>query len=49
MTGASFEMKTQKGRGGETETIEFFQFKDLLQAVAKYLLLKLVIKLVAVE
>ena len=35
MTGASFEMKTQKGRGGETESIEFFQLKDLLQAVAK--------------
>ena len=35
MTGASFEMKTQKRRGGETESIEFFQLKDLLQAVAK--------------
>ena len=35
MTGASFEMKTQKGRGGETESIEFFHLKDLLQAVAK--------------
>jgi len=35
MTGASFEMKTQKGRGGGTVSIEFFQFKDLLQAVAK--------------
>ena len=35
MTGASFEMKTQKGRGGETESIEFFQLKDLLQAVAE--------------
>ena len=35
MTGASFEMRTQKGRGGETESIEFFQLKDLLQAVAK--------------
>ena len=35
MTGASFEMKTQKGRGGEAESIEFFQLKDLLQAVAK--------------
>ena len=35
MTGASFEMRTQKGRGGEAESIEFFQLKDLLQAVAK--------------
>ena len=35
MTGASFEMKTQKRRSGETESIEFFQLKDLLQAVAK--------------
>ena len=35
MTGASFEMKTQKGRGGETESIEYFQLQDLLQAVAK--------------
>ena len=35
MTGASFEMRTQKGRGGEKESIEFFQLKDLLQAVAK--------------
>ena len=35
MTGASFEMITQKGRGGEAESIEFFQLKDLLQAVAK--------------
>ena len=35
MTGASFKMKTQKGRGGETESIEFFHLKDLLQAVAK--------------
>ena len=28
-------MKTQKGLGGETESIEFFQLKDLLQAVAE--------------
>ena len=35
MTGASFEMRTQKGRGGEAESIEFFQLKDLIQAVAK--------------
>jgi len=35
LTGASFEMKTQKGRGGETEFIEYFQLHDLLQAVAK--------------
>ena len=35
MTGASFEMKSQKGRAGETESIEFFHLKDLLQAVAK--------------
>jgi len=35
MTGASFEMKTQKGRGRETESIEYFQLQDLLQAVAK--------------
>ena len=35
MTGASFEMRTQKGRGGEAESIEFFQLKDLLQAIAK--------------
>ena len=35
MTGALFEMKTQKGCGGEAESIEFFQLKDLLQAVAK--------------
>ena len=35
MTGASFEMRTQKERGGEAESIEFFQLKDLLQAVAK--------------
>ena len=43
MTGASFEMKTQKGRGGETESIEFFQLKDLLQAVAKIFALMLYI------
>ena len=35
MTGASFEIKTPKGRTGEVESIEFFQIKDLLQAVAK--------------
>ena len=35
ITGASFEMKTQKGRGRETESIEYFQLQDLLQAVAK--------------
>ena len=35
MTGASFEMKTQKGRGRETDSIEYFQLQDLLQAVAK--------------
>ena len=35
MTGASFEMKTQKGRGRETESIEYFQLQDLFQAVAK--------------
>ena len=35
MTGASFEMKTQKGRDRETDSIEYFQLQDLLQAVAK--------------
>ena len=35
LTGASFEMKIQKGRGGETESMEYFQLQDLLQAVAK--------------
>ena len=35
MTGASFEMKTQKGRGSDSKTFEYFRLQDLLQAVAK--------------
>ena len=35
ISGASFEMKTKKGRGGETKSFEYFRLQDLLQAVAK--------------
>ena len=35
ITGASFEMKTQKGRGSDSKTFEYFRLQDLLQAVAK--------------
>ena len=35
ITGASFEMNTKKGRGGESESFEYFQLQDLLQAIAK--------------
>ena len=35
ISGASFEMKTKKGRGGETKSYEYFRLQDLLQAVAK--------------
>ena len=32
ISGASFEMKTKKGRGGDTSSFEYFSLQDLLQA-----------------
>ena len=35
VTSYHLESKTKKGRGGESESIEYFQLQDLLQSIAK--------------
>ena len=40
ITGASFEMKTQKGRGSETKPLNIFDFRICFRLLQKYLLMK---------